>query len=90
MRTINPKFVYKFGVAPASLPWHLGIASTLVVDVESENSFPGEARKLYDALTCPKTWLYFTEEEGAGDHCQTGSPSLSHQRIMDWLDETVR
>jgi hypothetical protein len=63
---------------------------TLVVDVESENSFPGEARKLYDALTCPKTWLYFTEEEGAGDHCQTGSPSLGQQRIMDWLDETVR
>jgi len=63
---------------------------TLIVDVESENSFPGEARKLYDALTCPKTWLYFTEEEGAGDHCQTGSPSLGQQRIMDWLDETVR
>ena len=61
----------------------------LVVDVENENSFPGEARKLYDALVCPKTWLYFTEEEGAGDHCQTGSPALAQQRIFDWLQETV-
>jgi pimeloyl-ACP methyl ester carboxylesterase len=61
----------------------------LVVDVESEHSFPGEARKLYDALACPKTWLYFTEEEGAGDHCQTGSPALAQQRIFDWLQETV-
>ena len=63
---------------------------TLVVDVESENNFPGEARKLFDALTCPKTWLYFTEAEGAGDHCQTGSPSLAEQRIFDWLQETVK
>lgn len=62
----------------------------LVIDVEHENSFPGEAKKLFDALVCPKTWLYFTEEEGAGDHCQTGSPSLAQQRIFDWLDETVR
>jgi alpha-beta hydrolase superfamily lysophospholipase len=61
----------------------------LVVDVESENSFPGEARKLYDALACPKTWLYFTEEEWAGDHCQTGSPALAQQKIFDWLQETV-
>ena len=62
---------------------------TLVVDVEKENSFPGEAKKLFDLLECPKTWLYFTEEEGAGDHCQTGSPTLGQQRILDWLDETV-
>ena len=61
----------------------------LVVEVEKEHSFPGEARKLYEALTCPKTWLYFTEEEGAGDHCQTGSPAFAQQRILDWLEETV-
>ncbi len=62
----------------------------LVIDVESETNFPGEARKLYEALTCPKTWLYFTEEEGAGDHCQTGSPALAQQRIFDWLQETLQ
>ena len=62
----------------------------LVVDVEKENGFSGEARKLFDALTCPKTWCYFSDEEGAGDHCQTGSPSLGQQRIFDWLEETLR
>jgi pimeloyl-ACP methyl ester carboxylesterase len=61
----------------------------LVIDVEQENSFPGEARKLYEALKSPKTWMFFTEEEGAGDHCQTGSPTLAQQRIFDWLDETL-
>ncbi len=29
-------------------------------------------------------------EEGAGDHCQTGSPTLAQRRIFDWLEETVR
>jgi hypothetical protein len=62
---------------------------TLIIDVENDNSFPGQARKLYELLTCPKTWLFFTEDEGAGDHCQTGSPALAQQRIFDWLDETV-
>jgi alpha-beta hydrolase superfamily lysophospholipase len=62
----------------------------LVIDVESETNFPGEARKLYEALNSPKTWLYFTEEEGAGDHCQTGSPALAQQRIFDWLQETMQ
>jgi pimeloyl-ACP methyl ester carboxylesterase len=62
----------------------------LVVDVEHENSFKGEAQKLYDALSCSKSWLYFSEEEGAGDHCQTGAPALAQQRIFDWLDETVK
>jgi hypothetical protein len=62
---------------------------TLIIDVEHEDSFRGEARKLYEALVCPKTWLFFTEEEGAGDHCQTGSPALAQQRIFDWLEETV-
>jgi alpha-beta hydrolase superfamily lysophospholipase len=61
----------------------------LVIDVQSENNFPGEAKKLYDALTCQKTWLFFTDQEGAGDHCQTGSPALAQQRIFDWLDETL-
>jgi pimeloyl-ACP methyl ester carboxylesterase len=62
----------------------------LVVDVEHDNSFPGEAKKLYDLLTYQKTWLFFTEDEGAGDHCQTGAPTLAQQRIFDWLDETVK
>lgn len=60
---------------------------TLVIDGEEEASFPGQARLLYDALTCPKEFMLFTAEEGAGDHCQVASPLRSQQRIFDWLEE---
>ncbi len=63
---------------------------TLIVDVEAEHAFPGQAKRLFDALTCPKSWVSFSDDEGAGDHCQTGSPMLGQQRIFDWLEETVR
>jgi pimeloyl-ACP methyl ester carboxylesterase len=61
---------------------------TLVIDAEEEASFPGEARKLYDALTCPRTFMVFTRDEGAEDHCQVATPLLAQQRIFDWLAET--
>jgi len=51
--------------------------------------YPGQARQLFEALTCPKTFMVFTAEEGAEDHCQLGSPLLSGQRIFDWLQETL-
>ena len=38
-------------------------------------------------LTCPKAFLMFTTEEGAGDHCQAGSPLLPAQCTFDWLQE---
>jgi dipeptidyl aminopeptidase/acylaminoacyl peptidase len=62
---------------------------TLVVDSEGDQWYPGQARQLFDALTCDKTFLNFTAEEGAEDHCQVGSPLLSAQRTLDWLEETL-
>ena len=64
--------------------------STLVLEAEKDDSFPGQPKKVYDALTSPKKYILFTEEEGAEEHCQTGSLSLSNQRIFDWLDETFQ
>ena len=61
---------------------------TLVIDTEDEALFAGEARKLYDALRCPRTFMLFTREEGAEDHCQVATPLLARQRIFDWLAET--
>jgi len=60
---------------------------TLVIDTEAERAFPGQPKALYDALTCEKTFLLFTAEEGAEDHCQVGSPLLSAQRTFDWLED---
>jgi pimeloyl-ACP methyl ester carboxylesterase len=61
---------------------------TLVIDVENELNFTGQAKLLYDALTYPKTWMLFTIEEGAEEHCQIGAALLSAQRIFDWLEDT--
>ena len=62
---------------------------TLVIDSEADQSFPGEAQKLYDALKCPKTWMLFTAGEGAEEHCQVGAGFISGERIYNWLAETL-
>ncbi len=62
---------------------------TLVIDSDNDTSMKGEAQRLYDALTCPKDFILFTKEEGAGLHCQMGAMLLAHQRIFDWLNETL-
>ena len=61
---------------------------TLVLDAEKDDSFPGQPKKVFEALTCPKKYILFTAGEGAEEHCQCGEPSLSNQRIFDWLDDT--
>ena len=63
---------------------------TLVLEAEKDDSFPGQPRMVYDALTCPKKYILFTSEEGAEEHCQSGAPAISSQRIFDWLDETLQ
>jgi len=62
----------------------------LVVDSEKEKDLPGESKKLYDALKSPKTFMMFTEEEGAEEHCQMGASATSNARILGWLDELLR
>jgi hypothetical protein len=61
---------------------------TLVLDAEKDDSFPGQPKKVFEALMCSKKYTLFTTEEGAEEHCQCGAPALSNQRIFDWLDET--
>jgi pimeloyl-ACP methyl ester carboxylesterase len=62
---------------------------TLVLEAEKDDSFPGQPKKVFEALTCPKKYILFTEQEGAEEHCQTGASALSNQRIFDWLDDTI-
>ena len=45
---------------------------TSVLEAEKDDSFPGQPRMVYDALTCPKKYILFTSEEGAEEHCQSG------------------
>ncbi|MFF0553485.1 alpha/beta hydrolase family protein [Streptomyces sp. NPDC004311] len=62
---------------------------TLVCDAEEDMFFQGQPEQLYDHLTCPKTFMEFTTEEGAGAHCHPGAMRLSIARIYDWLDDTL-
>jgi dienelactone hydrolase len=62
---------------------------TLVCDAEKDHFFAGQPKKLYDALTCPKTYLLFTASDAAEEHCHAGATLLQCQRIFDWLDETL-
>jgi alpha-beta hydrolase superfamily lysophospholipase len=62
----------------------------LVVDSEKDIDMPGQSRQFFNALTGPKTFLMFTAEDAAEDHCQVGAGVLSNEKILDWLDETMK
>lgn len=62
---------------------------TIIVDVEEETMFVGQARPLYDVLTCEKDFMLFTSEEGAGLHGECGAKLLANERILSWIDEQL-
>ena len=61
---------------------------TLVCQAESD-SIADYAKTLYEHLDCPKTFMFFKDEDGAGEHCEMGARSLFHQKMFDWLDQTL-
>jgi len=62
---------------------------TLLTESVSDAMFFGQAQKLYDALQCPKTLVFFTREEAAQAHCQMGANAISNEKIFNWLDEIL-
>jgi hypothetical protein len=61
----------------------------LITAPEGEQFFPGQAQKLYDALSCPKTMVHFTRDQGADQHCEVAAPGYRDFCIYNWLDETM-
>jgi len=61
---------------------------TLVCDKAADAIAGGQAKRLYDALGCPKDYVRFTAEEGA-DHCEGGAQVLFHRVACDWLDKRL-
>ena len=58
----------------------------LVCDAEHD-PIAAQARELFDLLTCPqKAYIRFTDDEGAGQHCEAGNRALLNHRVFDWLD----
>jgi pimeloyl-ACP methyl ester carboxylesterase len=66
-----------------------GIRCPTLITWAQNDPVAGDAEKLYEALTCPKTLVRFTNDEGAGDHVEMDARKLFHQRTFDWLDETL-
>ena len=61
---------------------------TLICHAEGDD-IAAQAPELFDALTCPKQLIFFTEAEGAGQHCEVGARQLYLARSFGWLDEIL-
>jgi hypothetical protein len=58
---------------------------TLVCDA-AEDDVSAFAKEFYERLTCEKSYVRFTQEEGAADHCIMGNRPLFHERVFGWID----
>jgi alpha-beta hydrolase superfamily lysophospholipase len=63
---------------------------TLVCESSGESYITGQAVKFYEALTCPKAYISFSQEEATDRHNQVGARLRLHQRIFDWLDDVIK
>ncbi|HVX19611.1 MAG TPA: alpha/beta fold hydrolase [Acidimicrobiales bacterium] len=61
---------------------------TLVCGAEHDD-LSANAPRLYDALTCEKSYVQFLAADGAGDHCESGARPLFNQTAFDWLDTVM-
>ncbi|MEU6591706.1 alpha/beta hydrolase [Streptomyces sp. NPDC046881] len=68
---------------------HLIRTPTMILDAEEDHFSGGQPDALAKAMTAPTTLVRFTTSEGAGEHCHVGALSLAHQRMFDWLAETL-
>ncbi|OJU82474.1 MAG: hypothetical protein BGO10_10025 [Chlamydia sp. 32-24] len=61
----------------------------LVVDSENDLLMKDQGKKFYTTLQAPKDYLFFTTQEGAGEHCQIGASQLSNEKIFNWIEENI-
>jgi len=76
--TMSRQYHVRDGIADIQCPM-------FVADPDDEQFWPGQPQEVYEALTCPKTIVRFTREEGANWHCEPKARGLYDQRMFDWL-----
>jgi cephalosporin-C deacetylase-like acetyl esterase len=64
-------------------------AKVLVIDAEHDDDMPGQSKQFYNALQCPKDYLFFRSKDGAGEHCQIGAYAFSNESVFNWLEENL-
>lgn len=65
------------------------ITCPVLVTAAESDPVSSDSKALYDALPGPKTFMLFTDAEGAGMHCEVLNRSLANRRTLDWLDDTL-
>ncbi len=78
--------VYKWKLEPAEVA---AVTCPVVVTAAQSDMASSNAKDLFDALTGPKTFLQFTDADGAGMHCEMLNRSMANRQILDWLDERL-
>lgn len=48
-----------------------------------------QAQALFDHLTCERDLMIFSDDYGAGSHCQLGAAAQSFAAKFDWLDDRM-
>lgn len=61
----------------------------LLTTAEGDPTSAGAAQLLDAIASKEKVLVQFTAAEGAGGHCEAMARTLYHQRVFDWLDETL-
>ena len=59
----------------------------LVMDGAADEYSQGH--DLFEALACPKEYMYFEAGDPALQHCQVGAQASSSARLFDWLDKNL-
>lgn len=62
----------------------------LITEPADEAFWPGQSRRLYDALTAPKTLVPFSKADGADLHCEPKGYGLRDLRVFNWLDTALK
>ncbi|MFN8770138.1 MAG: alpha/beta hydrolase family protein [Neisseriaceae bacterium] len=61
----------------------------LILDNEEEYLTKGQAKLLYDKLSCQKEYYLFSANENTGGHCQPLAPKITFSYIFDWLNKVL-
>lgn len=61
----------------------------LVCEAEHDHAFAGQPEQLYKSLRSSKTYMKFTAEDSAEEHCHFGALKLANHRIFTWLDQVL-
>jgi hypothetical protein len=54
------------------------------------SSSGGQPEHVYETLKAPKTFVSFSEEDGAENHCQSGALAYKDEVVFNWLDDTLQ